>query len=186
MLVFTTNAFAEPLVKSGSRVWVIGDSLAWLLMHELPVLAQKENVILKGNPVPGSSVISWSQRHNREIAVMNAFKPDVLVVCLGANDAYMGPDVIKNEPPFLAALLRRLQSKDRTIVWVLPPKLERAKRGLENFANMIESSVSYRVLDSHQIRIEMWNDKLHPSASGRAIWAQWIWNYLSPKLYIAT
>lgn len=157
------------LAPPPKRVWLIGDSNAWLLK---PWLARKAvGCTFDGNPIGGSSVISWATRHDTEIAALRRFTPDVTIVGLGSNDAYMGVRIIRNEPPFLARLLRRVRGK---VIWLGPPDLPRARVGLEAFAAMIrDAGLPY--VDSREVRISMWDDQLHPNEAGRAVWADWAW-----------
>lgn len=176
VITFSVDLFAEPTITQSDHVWLIGDSNAFLLMQELPKLAKSDNIRFSGSPVPGSSVIQWTKL-NSEFVKINIFKPTVILVCLGANDAYMGSRIIRNEPPFLNDLLNKLSRDNRKIIWIGPPKLEKAVTGLEDFYQMVSPRVLY--LDSRTIDIDMWDDKLHPSFSGRKKWASWIWEKLT-------
>jgi lysophospholipase L1-like esterase len=170
---------ANPLVSSNDRIWLVGDSNGYLLMQELPSLAKSDGIVFGGSPVPGSSVIQWTNSNDEyiELNKLSRFKPTVILVCLGSNDAYMGPRIIKNEQPFLNALLGKLSRNNRRVIWIGPPKLEKAKSGLEQFYQMVSPKVTY--LDSRLIDVDMWDDKLHPSFSGRKKWANWIWEKLT-------
>jgi len=176
-LLFSTVVQTESLVKEGDRVWMIGDSNACLLMHELPRITKRNGVVFGGNPVAGSSIIQWDLELRNEYRELRRFNPDVVLVALGSNDAYFESHVIANEPPYLYRLLSRLRRKQTKVVWIGPPKLEYAKEGLLKIYNMLIPEVI--VLDSRQIDIEMWDDKLHPSEAGRASWARWIWRKLT-------
>jgi len=156
------------------RVWLIGDSLAWLL-HSVLAKTVPEGITYDGNPIGGASVISWATKHQPEIAASRRFRPDFTVVLLGANDAYMGPRIIANERPFLDRLLRRLRGK---VVWLGPPDLPRARPGLDAFASMIQGA-GLPYLDSRGVKVPMWGDQLHPTEEGRRIWAAWVWPRLT-------
>lgn len=161
----------------GDRVYLIGDSQAFLLQYDLAPLAKADGVPFGTAAIGGSSIISWAQGHDRELALMRRFYPTVLVVALGSNDAYMGPRIVANEPPYLRRLLGRLRGR---VVWVGPPDLPRARKGLEAVASMVKKEgVDY--LDSRQVRLAMWDDQLHcarPHPDGCSKWARWVWSYL--------
>lgn len=161
------------------RVAVIGDSQAWLLMHDLPRVALADGVEVRGWTVPGSSVLSWSgYRHEVELARMRAWHPDLVVVVLGSNDAYMASHVLAGEPARIRSLLWRLYHRGHRVVWVGPTKLPQARRGLEIFKRMVAEEGLVRYLDSSSIDIEQWGDELHcarPAPGGCARWASWIW-----------
>lgn len=162
-----------------TRIWLIGDSNAWLLKPELAWIARHYPwVVFDGVPVPGSSVISWANGYDREMSAMRRFRPDVVAIGLGSNDAYMGPRVIKNEPKYLQKLLDRIPYP---VIWIGPPLLEKVPKGQEAFTEMILNA-GIPFLDSRDIEIEMWEDKLHPSPKGRLDWAYWTWTKLLQAL----
>lgn len=201
-MLIATDATAE--VKSGDRVLLMGDSEAFLLSQEFPAMAAQDGVTFKAAVVPGSSVIQWSEHLAREWSEVFRFKPTVIFVALGANDACMGKSVVANEQipmipgqtPFIVKVVRRLhKTKAREVYWLGPPKIGAAGNdkkkclatvavpGLEAFANMIRATdIPY--LDAREIQVDMWEDKLHcsrPATSsdprnGCLVWARWVWD----------
>jgi len=180
LLVTPAHAKTPPLVSQGTRVWVIGDSNGWLLMHELPKLARRDGVVLRGNPVGGTSIMWWNQRaHQRHINQVVAFKPDVLLIVLGTNDAHFGSHVRKTFSRHLDQLLPKLGKSGARLVWVGPPKLpRRPERGADEVRKMVTER-DILLLDSRQCVMPMWEDKIHPSFKGRKMWADWIWGKLT-------
>jgi lysophospholipase L1-like esterase len=178
VLLCTCICEADPIIKKDDKIWLIGDSNGFLLMQELPKLAKANGYNLKGNPVGGSSVISWSFQLNKQLCEMNRFHPTIVLVCLGSNDAYMGPSIIKNEPIYLNMLLRKIIKQNRIVVWIGPIDLAKKRAGLEAFYQMVSPIPMIVYLDSRQIHIDMWDDLLHPSFVGRKVWAEWIWSQL--------
>ena len=176
VLSYSFVCAADPLVKKDDRIWLIGDSNGFLLMQELPKIANSCGIKLSGNPVGGSSVISWSFQLDDKIRELNRFKPTVILICLGSNDAYMGPAIIKNELPYLNKFLFKISKPERKIIWIGPPDLQKKRIGVEAFYQMVNPISVY--LDSRQIKIDMWDDLLHPSFVGRKVWAEWIWEIL--------
>jgi lysophospholipase L1-like esterase len=175
-------------VETTDRVFLLGDSEAFLLGYELPQKARAEGIAFSSWPVAGSSVISWARENDKGWAAMRQFKPTVVLVSLGANDACMGTRIIANERPYLATVTRRLSRARVRVVWLGPPRigapagcgkrdcLERAIPGLEAFAKMVSAEHTY--LDGRQVQVSMWDDLLHPDGAGRAAWATWIWKEL--------
>lgn len=190
---------ASAAVQPGDRVLLLGDSEAFLLSQDFPAVLPKD-VTFKSVAFPGSSVISWSERQAREWSLVFSFRPQVILVSLGANDACQGPFVVRNEPPFLTRFLAKLRRVGaREVYWVGPPKIgypredrrqctaSRAVPGLKLFAEMIRATaVPY--LDAREVEIDMWDDKLHCSRPqfpgdthhGCLTWATWVWNQV-PK-----
>ncbi len=61
----------------------------------------------------------------------------MLLVVLGTNDAYMGPRIIANEPPFLAQLTAKLWRVTRNVLWIGPPKLANRPKGADAFKSIM-------------------------------------------------
>ena len=175
------------LVTLSDRVFMVGDSQAYLLQRPLAALAKADGVTFGAHPVPGSSVISWSIGHQEGWSALRTFHPTVVLVSLGSNDACTGIRVVRNEPPYLARMLKRLDKYK--VVWLGPLKiggapegcgqrdcLSRAIPGLEAFYQMVSPKVQY--LDARTIVIPTWDDLLHPNATGQVTWANWIWRGL--------
>jgi lysophospholipase L1-like esterase len=192
LLLVTGSAHAE--IKPDERIWLIGDSNGFLIYPLLAAKASEAKVPFGGDPIAGSSVIQWASSLHKEHWRARAFKPTLILVALGANDACMGTRIVSNEPPYLTALLGRLKRTGASrIVWLGPPKigstepkvchamkdcLARAVPGLDAFkAMVVASSTTY--LDGRDSSAEMGTDLLHPTLNGRATWVNWVWNQLT-------
>lgn len=187
VLLLSTSARAA-LVDPTDRIFMIGDSEAFLLTYELPAKAAAEGIAFSTWAVPGSSVIQWSRELDRGWGALYRFKPTVVLVSLGANDACMGTRIVANEPPYLKRFLARIPRARVRTIWLGPPRigapagcgkkdcLDRAIPGLEAFYKMVSPEVTY--LDGRQVQVSMWDDLLHPDPPGRKAWANWIWKEL--------
>ena len=189
---------ADPILRGGDRVVLMGDSEAFLLGHDLPKVIDDSTVSFAFVARPGSSVISWSQGLPDAWASVRSLRPSVLLVSLGANDSCMGPSVVVNEDRYLDRMLRRLARLGaREVIWLGPPRIghprggrgscsaARAVPGLEMFAQMVVSrKVPY--FDARSVSVAMWSDFLHCSrpqyagdpARGCLDWAEWVWKRL--------
>jgi len=156
---------------------VIGDSQAYLLLAKdaLPALAQRDGVELFGRPVPGSSLMSWSlRRHEAELRAVALWRPGVVVVVLGSNDAYQGAAFVRAEAPRLRGMVGRLSRIAPRVVWLGPPRLERRLAGCDAFYALLAQE-EVPSLDSRTAPITFWGDALHPDVPGRRAWAAWAW-----------
>lgn len=198
LALLTNIAYADPLVEEGDRVMLMGDSEAFLLSWEMPARAKTEGVTFDAIPVAGSSVIQWATKLHKERWKIRHWKPDVLLISLGANDACIGAKVVKNEPPYLEKFMAWVDSVGaREVVWLGPPHIgvppkgrkslhPQAVEGLVWFAEMIYQHTSVPYFDARSIEVEMWDDQLHCSrkqwpsdkAHGCTDWANWIWDKL--------
>jgi lysophospholipase L1-like esterase len=157
----------------------MGDSNAWLLMPYMLELAKKSKIELSGETVPGSSIISWSgKKYAKQWWKMRKFKPDLIVVCLGTNDACFEPHVLKNEPPYLKAMLDRMPAP---VIWLGPPKLPpKVTEGLKTVIKMLLDA-KVNLLDSRDIDIKMWANDVHPTPEGRKVWSDWAWKNINKE-----
>jgi lysophospholipase L1-like esterase len=187
-----TSAFAS--LAPDERIWLIGDSNGFLIKPLLAKKAKNAGLPFGGSPVAGSTVIQWCRELNREKWQLATFKPTLILVALGANDACMGTRIIANEPPFLKCLLTQLRRTGaRRVIWLGPPKigstepkvcygmkdcLARAVPGLDAFKAML-TGAGEAYLDGREAGAEMDTDLLHPTVKGRATWVDWVWNELS-------
>lgn len=195
VILISCPVAADPTVKSGDRVTLMGDSEAFLLAHELPQLARASGAIMTSVTVPGSSVISWSAPASSPYwQKIKRSKPAVIIVSLGANDACMGPHVVANEQPFMDVFNRKIATMGaRCVVWFGPPAIGApnptkdqcalflAAPGIELFAQMVQAS-GFPYLDARTIHVPLWDDHLHcsrESGTGCAIWAAWAWKRMT-------
>lgn len=194
LAVLFTTSVARAESKDTDRIWLIGDSNSFLIYPNLAAKAKAAGVPFGGDPKAGSTVIQWATSLHREHWRARAFKPTIVLVALGANDACMGTRIIANEPPYLATLLKRLKNTGAPqIIWLGPPKvgstdpavcyamkdcLARAVPGLDAFKAMITTN-GLPYLDGRDSGAEMGSDLLHPTVKGRDTWVNWIWTQLS-------
>lgn len=168
---------------AAERIMLIGDSQAFLLKEELGLHARAAGHQFASVPIAGSTLIQWATPKTdrwdirRERQLVRQFHPTVLLVSLGSNDAYMGERVIRNEPPYLDRLQRWFVSLDARVVWLTPPHLVKAVKGLELFVQMIKQNGQV-VLDGRACPVTYWSDRLHPDQPGQQRWADWIWKGL--------
>ena len=188
-------------VSQDTRVVLMGDSEAFLLAEEFPILAKATGARFSAVPVPGSSVISWGTGLPGPWRKVRSARPDVLLVSLGANDACTGPSVVVNERPFLSSFRAKLdRTHAKCVVWLGPPAIgaprptrsqcaaQLAGPGTELFSQMIVGAgIPY--IDARTIRIELWDDHLHCSrpmhpkdtSRGCETWATWVWQRLTTE-----
>lgn len=159
------------------KVWVIGDSNGFLLMRHLKKLGRRDGVTVEGNPVGGASVLWWASAENRpKFWPIRPFHPDLVLVVLGTNEAHFGASLIRNLPPYLDRLLKRLKGTKADILWVGPPRMpsERTQRGAQAVLEMVVNR-GVSLLDSRDCPMSMWDDGIHPDEKGQELWASWIW-----------
>jgi hypothetical protein len=187
LLLSITSTASSALINRTDRVLLMGDSEAFLLKDEIKRRMDSAGIHYAARVVPGSSVIQWARELHGDWSFIYTFKPNVLLVSLGANDACMGTRIVQNERPYFTRFLKRAGA--RRVIWIGPPAIgaqegcgvrdcmTRAIEGLEAFSTMARERVTY--LDARSVKIPMWDDLLHPSPIGRAVWSTWLWERLT-------
>jgi len=178
LLFVQSIANAAPLIRSDDRVWMLGDSHAYMLTRLVRARAEADGIAFGGGGIGGSSIFAWGEgRYGSELARMRRFRPSVALVLLGSNDAYMGKRWVETRvEEKLNRLLARLQVR---VVWVGPPTLERAREGNESVYKLLKKERDlFDLVDARPMRFDMLEDKLHcaPEREGGCPrWASLIW-----------
>lgn len=176
-----------PTLRSGDRILLIGDSLAVGLSTPLRALAKDHNVPFQALGVVGTRIDQWAKSEPLRL-LLETFKPTIVLVSLGTNDAYMRPppDVGVRQAPFLDELLKKIEAVGpRAIVWIMPPKLPVAALSLPSVRALIETAKQalgkprIALFPSERLTIPRGPDEIHPVVSGYAAWAGALWQWLS-------
>ncbi len=181
-------ACATLQAQAAERILLMGDSQAFLLKEEFGQHARQAGHTFASVPVAGSTIIQWAEPKNdrwdirKQWQLVFQFSPTIIVLSLGANDAYMGCRIIKNEPPYLARLMRRLERTGARVVWAGPPELERAKKGQACLVDMLVQA-GVRYLDARElVGMTYWDDRLHPDQAGQRLWGDWLWRKVNEQV----
>jgi lysophospholipase L1-like esterase len=180
-----------------TRLMLIGDSHAEGLNPHLKALATDQKVPYLSGAKRGTRIDQWatSQWLTDNLA---AFQPTLVLVVLGTNDAYAGPDVWGKEQSAYEALLHQLKTFSNVhangedpseplfalgaeVVWVGPPVLPDPYNGMaidRAFLDQLALSAPH-YFHSEELSIPKGPDGLHPTASGYAGWAGALWQWLT-------
>jgi len=162
-----TAIFYKPKIDiSKQRVYLIGDSLAVGLKTPLREIANSQNVPFGVSSKGGTAMTHWIKESWWQ--GVKEFKPTIILISLGTNDAYGFVD--PNKVPEYVEQIRKLAGNAR-IYWIMPPKVNMKnidivrekllQTGIENFP-------------SDQLDINL-PDGVHPSGKGYQQWAKEIW-----------
>lgn len=180
----TAGAPERPKVIPGqSRVYLLGDSLAVGLSAPLKSLAKDDRMAFSSTATSGSRIDQWA-RDGRVDATLGRFRPTVVLVSLGTNDAYMmgGEQIAASQQAKAEQLLAKLRSGGAEVVWIGPPTLPASSAGHarnEAMLSMVRGLVPPGAyFPSDKLIIPRGPDNLHPSARGYAAWAGCLWRWL--------
>lgn len=163
-----------PKIVRGSRVFLIGDSLAVGLSRPLKQLADDHGVAFDSMAVQGTRIDQWANNQGMYDRLLT-FHPTHILVSLGTNDEYMQLDAGARQAPSLQVLLSRLRALGH-VLWIGPPKLPKpASNGA--IPLILENVPSSHYFPSQRLEIPRAGDKLHPTTAGYAGWAGQIWKW---------
>jgi len=179
--VGVVRLMSGPRIRRGLRILLIGDSLGVGTAPHFAALAKEAGAEFKSIAITGSRIDQWAS--SKELPkILASFQPDLVLVSLGTNDAYMrGPDVIAQQHAALLQLLEVLRGRD--IVWIGPPTLPAA--ATPGIVPMIQDAAGtalaprFFYFHSERLQIPRGPDHLHPTVRGYAGWAGAIWHWLS-------
>lgn len=153
---------------------LFGDSHAQGLNTQMSRFAAEQGVPYVGNGKVGSRMPEWSVDPWLD-ATIASFRPTLIMVSLGTNDAAIGPGAAARQHQGFEQLLTKLKASGADIVWIGPPTLPFPDQGVPD---MIRAEVPYW-FPSAEYEIPRGPDNLHATARGYAGWAAAIWNWLS-------
>ena len=166
---------APPPIPPNTAVLHIGDSFvlagfSQALKPRMKALGARYEV----KSEQSSYTVTWAARIERVIADT---QPDLVIITLGANE------VTNVTPPAHAPAIRRIVHTigQRPCVWVTPP-LWRKDTGIIDVIR--ENSAPCRLFDSDTMvsaPIARMPDKIHPSVTGGAVWADAFWAWLEAE-----
>lgn len=169
----------HPKLSEDDRILVVGDSFAVGLTPQLRAMAEEAGLPFDSVAVEGTTIRDWgglvaTQESAALEAVLQAFRPTIILVSLGTNDEYSGAALVESEADDLYALLERLGEYGQ-VVWIGLPELPRETSGA---AEMIEDTgVPY--FPSENLDLPRAPDGLHPTVAGYGSWAGMLWSWLT-------
>lgn len=170
---------------AGSRVLLVGDSLAYglkpLFVADAKRCSTQYATAVKG----GTRVVEWSHKMG---PLISAHKPTAIMFSLGGNSFGFTPleTVIEHLDRFLAAI-----PPDVWTLWIEPPafvaKQYADDRGIRQiYADRILArprGIIYRTLDKQDV-IKIGGDGVHPTVESHYVIAEQAWRLLSTATFL--
>ncbi len=169
----------HPKLRQGSRLLLVGDSMAVGLSPYLGAIARDEKVPFRsvareGRTITDYGALTSSEDAQRLERALREFQPTLVLVALGTNDEYLAPASLDAEEDDLDALLDLLEPYD--VAWIGVPELPKED---SNGAVQLIKSTGVPYFPSERLELERAPDGLHPTAAGYAKWAGMLWSWLS-------
>jgi lysophospholipase L1-like esterase len=159
----------EPTIRPGDTVFFVGDSLAVGLGPFFAKLAKERGVEFYSASKTGTMMQNWLQNQTFKEKLEQS-RANVVMVCLGTNDAYSQRSAteLRSDADAMLALARG--GGRRKVLWILPPRLPKDDR-----ATPAIRSTGSEVFESASLKIPMGVDQIHPTSTGYAMWAGLVW-----------
>lgn len=167
----------HPKLRAGSRLLLVGDSLAVGLSPYLRAIAADEHVPFESVARVGTTIADWARSTPDHAALQQAldsFRPTVVLVSLGTNDEYLSSAALDAEHDDLDRLVAMLRPYD--VGWVGVPSLP--KPGSNGAVDLVRST-GLPYFASQRLDLERAPDGIHPTAAGYAKWAGLLWSWIA-------
>lgn len=160
-------------VGPGSRVLLVGDSLAQGLALPMKQLATEAGAVFASDGRLGTLIGQWAS-NSWLGADLAASKPTHVLVSLGTNDMLLTDP--STETAALSKLVAVLRASGASLLWILPPSMPFPDRGVR----ALIASSGLPLFRSDLLSIPRGPDGIHPTASGYAGWSAQIFKTIQP------
>ena len=171
---------SQPKIPKGSRIVILGDSLAEGMAAPFHKLAKKNGYIPVISALHGTRIDYWSSRIE---GVMVNSRPKLVVVSLGTNDS--GLSNPESQRIHVKKIRTTVEKYGGRILWLSPMKLPARFRGQDGIRKIIQEELSPQdVLASTDLKLEMIKDGVHLTGKGYENWIKIVWNRLVSEGYL--
>lgn len=169
----------HPKISDVTRLMLVGDSLAVGMNPHFKELATSQVVPYVSLAKEGTRIDQWNQSAQL-LMTLDQFKPTLVLVSLGTNDAYTGI-TIESQMESMDELLDKLEGVGAEVVWIGAPALPETYYGNHPNEEMLEAirSEAPYYFESHKLEIPRGPDELHPTSGGYGGWAGAVWEWLT-------
>ena len=164
-----------PQVAKGSRMLLIGDSLAQGMSPHFNKSARSRGYLPFVKCLQGSRIDYWSPRLE---AIINDIRPTLVVVSLGTNDA--GMTVPESQRQHIKNIKKIIDRYGAKIIWLLPQPLPSRFVGQNDIKKIINEELQNNVYDA-KIKLEKAEDKIHLTSKGYETWMNATWEHMASK-----
>jgi lysophospholipase L1-like esterase len=165
----------RPPLGAGSRLLLVGDSLAHGLAVPLGAISRAAQAALLVDARSGTRMDQWaSEPWLGRVLLTN---PQLVLVSLGTNDMKaMGSAPQKH----MARILAIIQGSGAEVAWIMPPTMPFPDPVGIGAMLLTLPAAGVPLFRSDKVIIPRAADGIHPTAAGYAGWAAHIWKWLQP------
>jgi hypothetical protein len=163
-----------PVPKKYTRVLQTGDSMVGGgLSLALRPMFEADGAKYHRDVIESGTIHEFAQNDHLP-GLIASFKPDLILLTLGANHVPHSIDPDKELGPYLPKLIKRVSGID--CYWIAPPLWKPATQA--KFNEWLKEHVApCRFYDSSSLDIARRPDKIHPNEKGGAVWAADFWRF---------
>ena len=159
---------AAPLV-AGSKILLVGDSLAVGLTARMKTLAEAAGYGFASQAIVGTRSDQWAPKMD---ALLAQETPGLVLISLGTNDATTNKP--EAQAPYFASIAASVSAGGGRLIWIGMPTLPARIAG-QDVVRAIVDGVGPEVIDSRAMSFYRASDEIHSSPQGYASWADQIW-----------
>ena len=171
----TLPAKASPLIPSGKRVLIVGDSLGMGFGPHLEKTLRENNYETYLHTVLGSTTKRWMSMIMHDLT---KYKPSLVVVSLGTNDSVANQEWLERNKEVYSRFVELVESSGAKLVWVGPPEVKRKLLLRLSIVRQYISEASPLLYDTRTINIPLSEDGVHSTPVGYKLWADSIWDWM--------
>ena len=167
-------AAPAPKPKKYLRVLHTGDSMVGGgLARALGPMFEADGTKYRRDVIESGTIHEFSQNDHLP-KLIASFKPDLILLTLGANHIPHSIDPDKEIGPFLPKLIKRVAGID--CYWIAPPIWKPSQAKFNQWLS--EHVAPCRFYDGSQLDIARRPDKVHPNEKGGEVWADDFWKFM--------
>jgi lysophospholipase L1-like esterase len=167
-LLLASTAWAQKPVAL-----LAGDSQAGGMSREFSSQARTAGYSPRIHYVIGSTTSQWTSWLSHD---MDLYRPELVVVVLGTNDAAMSPEGLARRASAYRKIAEAVSSRGAKLAWIGIPRLHPRLKTADTVKMMIEGAAP-NFFDSTRLDIPMQRDGVHATPAGYATWFDeaWLW-----------
>ena len=158
-----SKGWREPMDTTAKNILFIGDSMLEGLAPRLAKYCEKNGHTLVEVIWYSSSTLCWGETA-RLTQLIEKYKPDYIMVCLGANELYV-PNIKRARRPFLKKMLAEIGNIP--YVWIGPPNWDEDTGINDLLAQEVDEGCFYLSAKDH---FERSRDGAHPTRASAQQW----------------
>lgn len=164
MVVVAASSAQADDEKERTRVILVGDSMVWELGRAMEPLMEEAGYDFKHRHKTSDSIRSYAA-NNRMRDDLRKYKPDVVMISLGANEALIP------RPDSLIKPIKKIvgQVGDKPCYWIGPPMWTQ-DTGVVKLLE--EHSGPCKFYNSSPLELKRRKDGYHPNKEGSKVWAE--------------